>query len=137
MESKVKHHWEICSALNTTYDQKNQDYGDSFAKARLVVPNYTLGKLYDKFQRYMTLSQQNKRKIKTETIEDTLLDMANYCIMEVLERRLDAQERTQHELSDQSVQQQDQQAPASISSSGTPVSDSSRFTRANQCSVVH
>ena len=89
-ENKVEQHRHICAEVNTTFAQKNHDYGDSFSKARHAIPNYTLGKLYDKFQRYMTLSQQDQCAVKTETIEDTLLDMADYCIMEVLERRLDA-----------------------------------------------
>ena len=101
--SKTDLHRDLCLGLNKTFVKKNHDYGDSFAKARHVIPNYTLGKLYDKFQRFMTLTQTETAAVTEETIEDTLLDLADYCVMEVLERRLDAQERTQHETSIQSV----------------------------------
>ena len=89
MSSKIGEHLGICSSLNELYKSKNKDYGDSFGKARELIPNYTLGKLYDKFNRYMTLSLQEDRQVQDETIEDTLLDLANYCIMEVVERRME------------------------------------------------
>ena len=89
MSDKITEHLEICSYLNKLYKFKNEDYGDSFGKARGLIPNYTLGKLYDKFSRYMNLSLQDNRQVEDETIEDTLLDLANYCIMEILERRLE------------------------------------------------
>ena len=130
--SKTDLHRDLCLGLNKTFVKKNHDYGDSFAKARHVIPNYTLGKLYDKFQRFMTLTQTETAAVTEETIEDTLLDLADYCVMEVLERRLDAQERTQHEDSVQNIQQQDQQTPASVSSSSSSAFSSCRFTRANQ-----
>lgn len=83
-------HKKICDDIHDLYVKKNADYGDSFGKARKTIPNYTLGKLYDKFSRYMnlTLSKEDP-KVKEESIEDTLLDMANYCIMELTEKRME------------------------------------------------
>ena len=89
MSDKIKAHMDICKFLNNIYEAKNEDYGDRFGKARGLIPNYTLGKLYDKFSRYMNLSLRDNRQVEDETIEDTLLDLANYCIMEVMERRLE------------------------------------------------
>jgi hypothetical protein len=86
--TKVELHEAICEKLNKIYEQKNTDYNDSFAKARKEVPNYTYGKLYDKWERYKQL-QKNEAMVKSETIEDTMLDMANYLIMELLERGLE------------------------------------------------
>lgn len=85
---KVKLHQEICEKLNKIYQQKNADYGDSFAKARKEVPNYTLGKLYDKFERFKQLSK-HENQVKDESIIDTLYDLANYAILELIERGLD------------------------------------------------
>ena len=68
------------------YQKKNLAYGNSFHKARKDVPCYTLGKLYDKFNRYMNLTL-HPENAAFETVEDTLLDMANYCIMELAEMR--------------------------------------------------
>lgn len=53
---KLEIHASICDSIKDLYRRKNADYGDSFGKARKAVPNYTLGKLYDKFSRYMNLS---------------------------------------------------------------------------------
>ena len=55
--NKLEVHAGICDGIKDLYARKNADYGDSFAKARREVPNYTLGKLYDKFSRYMNLSR--------------------------------------------------------------------------------
>lgn len=82
----VQHHAIICEDIQELYKEKNKAYGDSFHKARKDVPNYTLGKLYDKFNRYMNLTL-HPENAAFETVEDTLLDMANYCIMELAEMR--------------------------------------------------
>jgi len=88
-ETKVQRHKRLCEGLTALYERKNKDYADSFAKARKEIPNYTLGKIFDKFERYKNLSRTADRQVLDETIVDTLLDMANYCLMEVIEREID------------------------------------------------
>lgn len=91
---KLEVHANICDGIKDLYRRKNADYGDSFGKARKVVPNYTLGKLYDKFSRYMNLSLAGEDTAQVdESIDDTLMDMANYAIMELTERRLEREEK--------------------------------------------
>ena len=47
-------------------------------------------RIYDKVSRLETLlKKENKQLVNDESIEDTLIDLANYCIMEVIERNLD------------------------------------------------
>lgn len=87
--SKAEIHMRICKELNGLYVMKNADYGDSFSKARKDVQNYTNGKLYDKVNRFINLTQNGDQRVKDETIEDTLMDLANYAIMELVERELD------------------------------------------------
>ena len=83
-------HKEICDKLNETYEKKNNDYGDSFAKVRAIVPDAIMVRIYDKVSRLETLlKKENKQLVNDESIEDTLIDLANYCIMEVIERNLD------------------------------------------------
>ena len=83
-------HKDFCDTLNIIYRQKNHDYGDSFAKVRLVVPNAILVRLMDKLERLKTLLGKGEQaQVVDESIYDTLIDMANYCIMEVVERRLE------------------------------------------------
>ena len=90
MNKKVIMHKEICDKLNETYEKKNNDYGDSFAKVRAIVPDAIMVRIYDKVSRLETLlKKENKQLVNDESIEDTLIDLANYCIMEVIERNLD------------------------------------------------
>lgn len=87
MMDKVKRHKEICDELNALYAKKNHDYGDSFHLSYLeegmAMPRIRLG---DKFNRFKTLSKNlESREVQDESIRDTLLDLANYAIMTVLE----------------------------------------------------
>lgn len=36
--------------------------------------------------------KNGKAEVKDESIEDTLLDLANYCLMEIVERKIDRNE---------------------------------------------
>ena len=86
-------HKDFCDTLNIIYRQKNHDYGDSFAKVRSVVPNSILVRLMDKLERLKTLLGKGEQaQVTDESIDDTLMDMANYCIMELVERRLERYE---------------------------------------------
>ena len=79
--SKVQRHAEICKEINRLYEQKNHDYGDSFhqtfVEEGMAMARIRLG---DKLSRFKTLSRGND-----ESIRDTLIDLANYAIMTVLE----------------------------------------------------
>ena len=83
---KVEHHAKLCKELNDLYARKNADYGDSFGKSfeeeGLAMARIRLG---DKFNRFKTLSRSVERKVLDESIRDTLIDLANYALMTVLE----------------------------------------------------
>ena len=82
---KIKLHKQICDDLNTLYARKNADYGDSFGKS---YSEYGLImaciRLEDKLNRLKSLAKQAAR-VKDESIEDTLADLANYAIMTLVE----------------------------------------------------
>lgn len=84
--NKVEHHAKLCKELNDLYARKNADYGDSFGKSfeeeGLAMARIRLG---DKFNRFKTLSRSVERKVLDESIRDTLIDLANYALMTVLE----------------------------------------------------
>jgi hypothetical protein len=84
--SKVEHHARICEEINKLYERKNHDYGDSFhqtfAEEGMAMARIRLG---DKFSRFKTLSRGGEQKVNDESIRDTLIDLANYAIMTVLE----------------------------------------------------
>ena len=80
-------HQEICKQMHNTYRRKNHDYGDSFATLRQEYPNAILIRLGDKYNRLKALMSGEAAQVKDESIDDTLLDLANYCILELVERR--------------------------------------------------
>lgn len=83
---KVIHHKVICDEINALYERKNHDYGDSFHQTfeeeGMAMARIRLG---DKFSRFKTLTRSDKQEVKDESIRDTLIDLANYAIMTVLE----------------------------------------------------
>lgn len=89
-ERKVGLHKDLCSYLSETYRRKNEDYGDSFALLRDEYPEAILVRIGDKYNRLKTLHNHKESMVIDESIADTLMDMANYCIMELIEMRLDA-----------------------------------------------
>ena len=86
IEPKVAQHYAICQKLNQVYKAKNHDYGDSFGdtyKKLGIISAVT--RLSDKMNRLMSLAVSHDAQVKDEKIEDTLLDMANYAIMTLIE----------------------------------------------------
>lgn len=82
LEERVKRHKEIVEELNRVYEQKNTDYGDSFAESvREFGIVAALTRISDKYNRFKRLALGNRNLVGDESIRDTLLDMANYCIM--------------------------------------------------------
>ena len=81
-------HSEILEEMHNLYLKKNADYGDSFAQLRKRYPNFVCMRLFDKLNRLDTLIQPGyEAKVTDEKLEDTLMDIANYAVMEILERR--------------------------------------------------
>jgi hypothetical protein len=85
---KVSKHKNLCEQLNKTYEQKNHDYGNSFGETykKLGIIS-AITRISDKYNRICSLATKSadERKVKDESIKDTLLDLANYCIMTVIE----------------------------------------------------
>jgi len=108
MEEEIK---KILDEMLRVFRSKNSDYGNSFEEVRNELKPYPviLVRLSDKFKRVKTLLLKSylarereellwinkglEVKIRptsnSETIEDTLLDLANYCVMELAVRRLE------------------------------------------------
>lgn len=86
---KAKILQDICAIEIETFIQKNTDYGDSFSETRREIPEAILIRLHDKYARLKRLLKGNPALVKDESIDDTLMDLANYANMELLERRID------------------------------------------------
>lgn len=80
------HHAAICNELGKLYAAKNADYGDSFHSTYneegMAMPRI---RLTDKLSRFKALTRSGQRQVSDESIRDTLLDLANYAIMTIME----------------------------------------------------
>ena len=78
-------HKKICDELNDLYARKNHDYGNAFHDS-FVEEGFAMARvrLTDKLLRFKTLSK-TKARVTDESIRDTLIDLANYAIMTVME----------------------------------------------------
>lgn len=83
--NKYEKHIEICKELNQIYRDKNHDYGDSFGETykKLGIIS-AVTRIADKVNRLQTLCTKES-KVKDESIRDTLIDLANYAIMTIIE----------------------------------------------------
>lgn len=90
--NRIERHLEIVTGLNKLYIEKNHDYGNSFGETyhKLGIIS-ALTRISDKYNRLVSLAAkpEEERKVKEESIQDTLLDMANYCIMTVIEMEVE------------------------------------------------
>lgn len=86
VDTKADKHALICEEIHYLYVQKNQDYGDSFHQTfmeeGMAMARIRLG---DKLSRFKSLTRSGIQQVKDESIRDTLIDLANYAIMTVLE----------------------------------------------------
>ena len=79
----------IISDLAETYEAKNADYGDSVGDTYKKFGDVSfLTRITDKYNRILSLADKGEcGAVKDESIDDTILDMANYCILWLVERR--------------------------------------------------
>lgn len=79
----------IARELAALYERKNTDYGDSFGRS---VEKYglisALTRISDKFNRLESLILKGEHaEVSDESLDDTLKDLAAYCIMTVVVRQ--------------------------------------------------
>lgn len=78
----------LADTILATYSRKNADYGNSFGKS---VERYglisALTRMSDKWNRLETLILNGGKgpMVNDETLVDTLMDLATYCLMTVME----------------------------------------------------
>ena len=80
---------DITNKMLDTYKRKNNDYGDSFSKVRKEYPQAICIRMSDKLERLKALNNGNEQLVKDESIKDTLMDMANYAILELIEMEME------------------------------------------------
>ena len=86
MNDLVERHLILCNQLNSIYEQKNNAYGNSFGETfeKLGIIS-AITRISDKYNRLVNLAIHPEINKGDEAIEDTLLDMANYCLMTYME----------------------------------------------------
>lgn len=81
----------ICKTLENTLLRKNADYGNSSQRAPILIPRLSAQdalkvRLSDKIARFIQLEQSGAARVN-ESLDDTLLDMAGYCVLLLIARK--------------------------------------------------
>lgn len=80
----------IVDYMSDTYRAKNSDYGDSVGDTYNKFGDVSfLTRITDKYNRILSLSDKGEcGEVKDESLDDTILDLANYCVLWLIERQL-------------------------------------------------
>lgn len=76
---------DLLDEMLETYEKKNADYGNSFKQTHLQFGEIAgLVRISDKVNRLISLSEKTPDSQNYESKRDTYMDLANYCLMQVL-----------------------------------------------------
>ena len=76
---------DVLNEMHEIYERKNADYGNSFSKTfEEFGLTSSAVRLNDKMERFKKLIKQDAQ-VKDESIRDTLLDLANYAVLTLME----------------------------------------------------
>lgn len=85
---KVNDFEGITQQMVSLYEKKNHDYGDSFGETfRKLGPISAITRITDKYNRLVSLATKGEQQVNDEKLEDTLIDLANYAVMTIMEIR--------------------------------------------------
>lgn len=76
----------VTAEMLNTYKKKNADYGNSFAETIRefgFIP--AVARINDKFKRVKKMVNGEDMYINDESLRDNLLDIANYCVLTIME----------------------------------------------------
>jgi predicted DNA-binding protein len=83
---------EIIQQMSDIHRRKNADYGDAAYKGyKEFGITYYIIQLHNKLSRLKSLTENNGKPQVNESIEDTLLDMANYAVLALEALKRDGQ----------------------------------------------
>lgn len=79
----IDKHQQLCDRIHQICINKNKDYGNSASRLyeEFGLISYVV-RMNDKMHRINNL-MKNEAMVKDESIKDTLLDLANYCLLAV------------------------------------------------------
>lgn len=88
----IERYVSIVEKMQKTFISKNHDYGNSFATTWQEFgdkgPITGVAQISHKYHRLLNLALGTKPQVD-ESIDDTLMDMANYCILTLMELQKD------------------------------------------------
>ena len=85
MEDQFNYHKNLCINIHNTFKQKNTAYGNSFEESVLKYGLISaLTRMSDKWNRIENLILHPSTDTGDEPLKDSLLDLANYCLMTVM-----------------------------------------------------
>lgn len=77
---------DITEEMNALYERKNHDYGNSFSETfRKLGIISAATRMLDKMNRIVSLVTKDQHKVNDESLRDTLIDIANYAVMTIME----------------------------------------------------
>lgn len=78
----------ILEQMEDTFNRKNKDYGNSFSDLyKEIGMPYAYGHIKEKINRIGSIMKNGKSEVLNESIDDSLLDCANYCVLTLIERK--------------------------------------------------
>lgn len=77
---------EITNEMIELYERKNADYGSSASDTyKKFGMNAYLVRMNDKLNRAITLVNGDNQQVKSESLRDTLIDLANYSVLAIID----------------------------------------------------
>ena len=77
---------DITDEMNALYERKNHDYGNSFSDTfEKLGAVSAVTRMYDKMNRIVSLVSTKEQKVNDESLRYTLIDIANYAAMTIME----------------------------------------------------
>jgi hypothetical protein len=88
-QKKVNAFEDVTITLRNLYEAKNRDYNDSFGQSfeKWGLPMSCI-RLGDKLNRLESFALKKEMQVQDESVKDTLMDLANYAIMTLVELEL-------------------------------------------------
>lgn len=84
--SKVERFKQLTGEMAALYARKNKDYGDSFTEmCREWGAMYPMSRMQEKLRRATQILRSGEAQVTEEKVTDTLLDLANYALMTIME----------------------------------------------------
>lgn len=88
MEERKVTFYEIANKCTEIYERKNKDYGNSATKTYKKFGDISYAtRINDKINRINSLLITNTQEVKDESLNDTIMDLANYAILWLVDRK--------------------------------------------------